>query len=330
VSEYRDQIAAAVRAMSIRGPTRYAWLGQASRGLPANLEAVMDDALRDAYLKSSLAAELYSSFYCQGRPVPARWGEPQPFVPDPSLAASLSAANTGNGSWEGGWTVERIEEPDVVVSTSRLQVRVPAGTCRAPEGMRPGAAVSVRVPKEHLRLSPGFYTALGDAPGEGRFSHGVVRVYWHVTASGAPALMRALSARLNALRMPFRLKVADHPARLDRCDGAVLYLPGERFDATRPTLLAAAAELAGHLRTSIPAFTLPLARGVGLAEHDGGAESFGSHRCRLLAEALVRADQLGVGALDKRIAVVANHFAEHGVAIDAPFREPSLSDRHVL
>jgi HopA1 effector protein family len=330
VIEYRAQFGAAVRAATIRGPTRYAWLGQGSRGLAASLEAEMDEALRDAYLVSSLAAELYSSFYCQGRPVPARWGEPQPFVPDHSLAAALSSANTGSGSWEGGWTVERIEEPDVVVSTPRLRVRTPAGMCRAPGGMRPAAAVAVRMPKEHMRLWPGFYTAMSDAPMDGPFNRGVLRVYWHLTPAGAPALMRTLTARLNALRMPFRLKVADHPARLNRCDGAVLYLAGERFDAARPTLLEAAAELAGHLRPSIPAFTLPLVRGVGLAEHDGGAESFGSHRCRLLAEAIVRAHKSGVDALDERITVVADHFADHGVTIDAPYLEPSLSDCHVL
>jgi hypothetical protein len=330
VSVYRDQIRAALDATTIRTPTRYAWLGQWSRALPARLDAEMDDALRDAYLESSIAAELYSSLYCQGRPVPARWGEPQPFVPDPSLASALSRANTGGGSWESGWTVERVAEPDVVVVKSRLRMRISAGNCRAPAGMRPGAAVTVRVPKEHVWLAPGFYTALSDAPLDGPFSHGVLRVYWHVRPSGASQLMHALSARLNALTMPFRLKVADHPTRLDRCDGAVLYLPGERFDAARPTLLATAAELAGHLQPSIPAFTLPLLPGVGLAEHAGGTESFGSHRCRLLAEAIVRAHRREVGALDDRISVVADHFAEHGVAIDAPYREPSLSGRHVL
>jgi hypothetical protein len=289
----------------------------------------MDDAERDAYLVTSLGNELYWSFYCRGRPVPARWGEPEPIAPDPGLAAALSDANTGGGSWQAGWTVERIEDHELVV-TSDVRVRVPLVDCRASGHVRPGAAVHIRVPKEHLWLAPGFYTALSDAPVDVESARAVLRVYWNVTPTGAPALMRALTTRLNASEVPFRLKIADHPFRLDRCDAAVLYLPGGSFEAMRATLLGVAAELTGHLRPSIPAFTLELASGVGLAEHDGGAVSFGTVRCQLLAQAIVRAHQRGVTELDERIAVVAERFAEQGIQIDAPYREPSLDGRHAL
>jgi hypothetical protein len=186
------------------------------------------------------------------------------------------------------------------------------------------------VPKELPSLSPGFYTAVSDAPVTADSQAGVLRVYWHVTRTGAPALMRALTTRLNAAEAPFRLKVADHPHRLDRCDAAVLYLPGASLEPVRETLLAVAAGLTAHLRPSIPAFTLALAPGVGLAEDNGGAESFGTRRCRLLAEAIVRAHADGVTAPDARLAVVTERFADDGVEIDAPYREPSFSGRHVL
>jgi hypothetical protein len=289
----------------------------------------MDDASRKAYLVTSLGNELYWSFYCRGRPVPARWGESAPIAPDPELAAALSEANTGEGSWQTGWTVERVEDHQAVV-TSDLRVRVPLSDCRTPGDVRPGAAVSIRLPKEHLWLAPGFYTALSDAAVDVESARGVLRVYWNVTPTGAPILMRALTTRLNLSAVPFRLKIADHPFRLDRCDAAVLYLPGGSFAAMRVTLLEVAAELTGHLRPSIPTFTLQLAAGVGLAEHDGGAVSFGTVRCRLLAQAIVRAHQLGITELGERIAVAAERFAEGGISIDAPYRDPSLSGRHVL
>jgi hypothetical protein len=329
VSPYREQIAAALRAVTIRGPARYAWLGRASRRLAGALEDAMDDAARDAYLVSNLGNELYASFYCHGRPVPARFGEPAPLAPDPVLAAALSEANAGGGSWQAGWTVERIAGREAVV-TSDVRARVPVLDCRAAGGVRPGAEVHIRLPKEHLWLAPGFYTALSDAAVDVESARAVLRVYWNVTPAGAPALMRALIARLNASEVPFRLKIADHPFRLDRCDAAVLYLPGASFDALRAPLLEVAAELALHLRPPIPAFTLELVPGVGLAEHDGGAASFGTVRCRLLAEAIVRAHRQGVTELGERVAVVADRFAEDGIRIDAPYREPSLSGRHVL
>jgi hypothetical protein len=316
--------------MAIRGPTRYAWLGHANRPLAPALEAEMDDAARRAYLVACVGEELYWSFYCRGRPVPARWGEPEPIAPDPWLAATLSQANVGRGSWEAGWTVERIEDGEAVVTTSRVRARVPTRDCRPPAGLDPGAAVSVRVPKELPSLSPGFYTAVSDAPVTAESADGVLRAYWLVTRAGAPALMRALTGRLNASDVPFRLKIADHPHRLDRCDAAVLYLPGSSLEPVRETLREVAATLADHLRPSIPAFTLAFAPGVGLAEDNGGAESFGIRRCRLLAEAIVRAHADGLTAPGARLAAVTERFAADGVEIDAPYREPSFSGRHVL
>jgi type III HopA1-like effector protein len=328
VSRYHDQVTAALDAVTIRGPTRYAWLGRPSRGLPAQLEAQLDDALRAAYLASTLEHELYWSFYCRGAAVPARWGEPQPAAADPELSAALSEANAGSGSWEAGWTAERRDGHDAVVANGRLRVRVALANCRAPTGIRSGAAISVRKPKEHVWVAPGFYTALSDAPAESQA--GVLRVYWHVTARGAAALVRALTARLNAVAVPFQLKVADHPARMNRCDAAVLYLPAVDLDALRPTLLEVASELEPHLRPSVPAFTLELASGVALAEHDGGAESFGTRRCRLLAEAIVHAHASGLSGVGEQLTVVAERFAQAGIRIDAPYREPLLAGRHVL
>jgi class II lanthipeptide synthase len=327
VSVYREQIVAALGAAGIRDATRYTWLGQVSRALPSAVEAAMDGSARNAHLVSSLAHELYWSFYCRGRPVPARWGEPGPIVPDGAFAEALSEANTGNGSWEGGWTVERIEGETALIVSS-VRARVPTAACRSSGALRAGAAVDLRVPKEHLWLAPGFYTAFSNAAV--RPAGSVLRAYWNVTATGAPLLVHALTTTLNGAETPFRLKIADHPFRLDRCDAAVLYLPDTALEAVRSMLLAVADELAAHLTPSIPTFTLALAPGVGLAEHDGGPVSFGTLRCRLLAEAIVRAADLGTVTPDERLASVAEHFAEAGVDIDAPYREPSLAGAHVL
>jgi hypothetical protein len=214
----------------------------------------------------------------------------------------LSKANRGHGSWEHGWTVEHVDDGHAVVAGSRLRVRVPAADCR-PSRLAPGTAVSVRLPKELPSLSPGFCIVVSDAPAD----TSDVRVYWNVTHAGAPALVEAITSWLNGDGLPFRLKVADHPYRFERCDAAVLYLEARAFRRLRTTLHEVAAELAGGLEPSIPAFTLELAPGVGLAEDDGG-ESFGTRLCALLADAIVDGRE------------VAGRFAEHGVDIDAPYR----------
>jgi len=325
MSRYRDQLAAAVGAVTILGPTQYAWLGRRSRRLPESTNGELDGSQRRRYLVSCLREELYSSFYCHGRPVAARWGEPEPAA-DPWLVEAMSQANTGGSCWEPGWTVERVDGDEAVVSGPRLRVRIAVEDCDG--GVRPGAAVSVRTPTALPAVSPGFWTVVGETPARGADAAGV-RVYWNVTRGGAPALVGALTSRLNGAAVAFRLKVADHPFRFERCDAAVLYLDGDRYRAVRPVLTDVATALGAHLRPEIPAFTLPLAPGAGLAE-DLGGESFGVRRCALLADGIVRAHERGLTGAGERVDAVVARFAEDGVPIDAPYREPSNTGRHVL
>ena len=153
---YRNQVTAAVRSVTIRSPTGYAWLGRPSRRLPASLLAEIDRLEGRRHLVASLREELYASFYCTGGPVPTRLGKSQPVAADPRLTMALSDANTGHGSWQPGWIVCSCDGDEAVVSTPRLRVRVPAADCRADDGGAIGSdvAVSVRLPKELPALSP--------------------------------------------------------------------------------------------------------------------------------------------------------------------------------
>jgi hypothetical protein len=327
VSRYREQVAAAVAATDVCGPTQYAWLGRRSRRLPAAIESELDEAQRRSHLVACLREELYASFYLHGRPVAARWGEPEPASSDLRLLEALSAANTGVGGWETGWTVERVDDGHAVVRGARLRVRVRAGDCEG--ALSPGGSVKVRMPRELPALSPGFWTALGDVSDALAPEGCLVRVYWNVSLGGAPALVAALTSRLNGEGVPFRLKVADHPFWLARCDAAVLYLEGGAFRAVDAVLQDVATALATYLAPAIPAFTLAFAPGVGLAE-DCSGESFGLRLSALLADGIVGAHDQGLADLDERVDAVLARFAEEGVDIEAPYLDPALAGRHVL
>jgi hypothetical protein len=332
VNRYRRQVAAMLDAVAILGPTRYAWLGRASRPLRASIQAEMDDSARRNYLALCLRAEIYRSFYCQGGPVSARWDERGPASADPWLIEEMSQANTGHGSWQPGWKVERLDDDDAVLVTDRLRARVPVSDCRRAQAapLCPGARAEIRVPKELLELSPGFYTVVSDAPADPGSWARAVRAYWNIARAGAPALVRAVTSRLNREGLPFQLKVADHPFRLERCDAAVLYLDGEVFGELRVALGEVATALRGYLRPRVPAFTLELAPGVGAAEDTSSGESFGERRCTLLADGIIRAHERGIVEASARLDEVAARFAEDGVLLDAPYLQPSLAGRHVL
>jgi hypothetical protein len=329
---YREQLVTALQAVTIRSPTQYAWLGHTSRPLPRLVRDKLTAVECRRHLLASMGEVLYSSFYTTGFPTPVRWNAARSVAADPSLATALSDANVGDGTWESAWIVENYYGTEAVVSTPRLRVRVSTLDCRAAAGgqIRSGATVSVRLPKELPALSPGFFVVLGSAGSEVLSSPHTVRVYWHITASGAPALVRELSSRLNAETVPFRLKVANHPIRFDRCDAAVLYLPIGAFGGLRAMLAHVAVTMASRLRPRIPAFTLALAPGVGLAESPATGESFGQHRCGLLADGIVDAHERHVPSGAARVEAVIENIAASGVRIDAPYLEPSLDGLHVL
>jgi hypothetical protein len=153
---YRDQLAAAVRAVTIRSPTEYAWLGHAGRALPRSVREQLSAGECRRHLVASVREVLYASFYTSGVPVPVRWNGAHSVAADPGLTTALSDANVGVGSWDSAWIVDSCNNGAVVVSTPRLRVRVSASDCRPRDGgqIRSGAAVSVPLPKELPALSP--------------------------------------------------------------------------------------------------------------------------------------------------------------------------------
>lgn len=329
---YHEQLVRVLRAVTVTSPTSYAWFGNGSRPLPrAVIAALPPDGAR-AYLVGALERELYRSFYSQGRPVPVRPGRAAAARPDDAFVEALSRANCGAGGWEPGWRVEGVEQGIVRVERNGLRIRTRAADCRVVRGPhRAGAPVSVRRPKELGPGSPGFYTALGDAELRSHRDDVEVRVYFNVTAAGAAPLVALCTRLLNEAKLPFNLKVVDHPTGFARCDAAVLYLESGCFAAVRRSLSAIASECAPHLRCHPPAFAKPLAAGVAVGEHRpslGG--SFGSSRCRLIAEGVVAAHESGGGRLGDRIDTVARRFADHGLDVEAPYLAPRSTARYEL
>ena len=99
-----------------------------------------------------------------------------------------------------------------------------------------------------------------------------------------------------------------------------------RYPAARPLLQAMHRDLQLHLKPSVPALTKRLAAGVGLAEDPGNGFSFGEHRCRVIADALIQAQEQGKSSLDDRIQVVLDVLQREGIRSDAPYLNAESSD----
>jgi hypothetical protein len=324
------QIQDALDAVNIRSTTSFSWFGESSPNLsPAMRRAMTASTMRD-YLCYQLQTRLYGNFYCKGSATPG--GQQRNILrrtPTTPFVETLSAANTGTGAREGGWSVVNVAGDVVTVARDGLRVWVRHEDTYADAEDIPssGQLRTVRFPKELLKLSPGFYLALGN---EGlAFEPGrvLVRFYWNLRAEDAPRLIRGATQLLNDDRIPFRLKVVNDPARYDRCDAGVLYVQRSDYQQVLPHLRRILVHLGANLKKATPVFTKALAPGLGLAEEPAASgDSFGMDRCRLLAEAIVRIHERAVAGAKDRLAVIQEVFAENGISTATPYLNPGSPD----
>lgn len=332
LSSYAEQIEEAVRATLIHSPTTFSWFGKKSPQLPSNILRALNPNTARQYLLYNLQARLYTDFYCRGGAASSKANiGSHPLSGVTPFVERLSAANTGSGQWAEGWEVEAIEGAEVVARKGGVSVWARPGDCLVSGGehLSPGVSMHLRLPPGLIAISPGYYMALGNNRLRGDDAEPLVRFYWNIDPEGASSLMRNMTASLNDAGHPFRLKVLNDPAHFTRCDAGVLYIIKSHYEQVGRLLASIYEAVAPHMREGVPALTKMLAPGLGIAEDPGRGESFGLHRCNVLAEGLVRAYERGAHSLPDRIAVVEETFSEYHISLHAPYLNPGSEDAYL-
>ncbi len=313
---YDAQVAAALRAVEVRPPAAFLWFGRRFAAQPEGRPAEPRDLLVGA-----IAQRLHESFHGAGVPRPSDRGPVTPADDGGDFARALSQANCGRGAWQAGWRVAAVDGDTIaVVRPDGLRLLAPAEDCRVE-----GVHADVRVSKELTGLSPGAYVALGDTPGP---AGDLARLYWGIAAAGAVTLVARVTYALNRASLPFALELPANPARYGRRPAATVLLARADVAAAITLLRPLLRTLAAHLADRAPAFTKPLARGLALAEEPGDGTSFGEHRCRLLAEAIVTASEQGRHSAEQRHAAVRERFRAAGLTLDAPYLQAGSDDAY--
>jgi class II lanthipeptide synthase len=327
VTDDRGQalLRAAVESVALDEQGGFRWLGRAGPHLMPGARTWLDDDGVRTHLVNQLTQCLYGNFYVRGEPMP--WRD-QPIAESRAARTAfvneLSRANVATGTWYSG-RLERVDGDYLVVRYGGLQVYARPEECDLPSGAlpQPGQTIRMRLGRESLRSSPGYYLARGDRDLD---TSRTLRWYWHLVPRIAVDFVARATQALGAHGVPYHLKVLADPALYVRCDAGVIYT--SRTDAGRvaeqlaPVWLA----LAANLRSNTPAFTRAIAPGVGIADDPGAGDSFGLDRCRLVAEGLARASEAGAVTIEERLAIVKERFREAGLDPRRPYLAPGLED----
>jgi hypothetical protein len=247
---------------------------------------------------------------------------------DRDLTSILIAANRSRAVWDEGWRIDQLLDGGRILARKGGAARsfLPGEylTHRGlGAGREAGKPVSIFLPGGSADMQPGFYHAFGDTAGEFEDGERLLRFYWNVSAEGAPRLMEALTREFNRFQIAFQFKCGTRAAHYPRRDAAVLYLDRRYYGIAALLVERVHARERAWLNAGTPLFARRLADGLGLAEDPG--DSFGKHRCKILAEAM--AATRGKPA-EERFEELQRQFERRGLSLDRPWLNPGSVDRY--
>lgn len=241
-----------------------------------------------------------------------------PATADAVFGQQLSVANHSSESMETGWIIQKIPTAAQVEITRNTQTRtVAAELVRSRSGsLVPGQQVDVYHPRENHVSTAGFYYAFGN---RNIISNDqLVRIYWNIDAKGAAPLTHMLTATLNHYHIPFIYKCLNHPDMYSRRDAAVLYIEENNCTFLARLLPGLCEHMNDYLHDDVPLFTYRYHKGVGIAENPGIYESFGMHRVRMVAEAILLDPQFSDEPA-KLAMQVSDTFIKNGIDPEKPY-----------
>jgi hypothetical protein len=247
---------------------------------------------------------------------------------DVAFYEQLHDNNKGLGYFDAGWQILREESDGNLAVTKgglRLHIQRDKHLETSQQQAVIGDIVKIKLPKN--RVQNGFYMAVGN---EG-FSHteitGIqdttVRIYFDFTPDGAIAVMQNLTQQLNEEKIPFSFKVLYNPKEYQRDDSGVLYFDKQNYQKVKEILTIIYQENQTYFKPEIPLFTLELAKGLGLAEEPNQRfseqESFGTHRCQIIANGLLKAWYQDNNSPDIRLTFIQEEFAGLGINLECAY-----------
>lgn len=329
MDRYEEELSQALSAIQIESPGLFKFAG---RPVPVtdSVQHGTQALTQGAPIVTQLQNTLYQECYSRRFSTAARAAATTPSA-DPGFINQLSQANATVSRWDAGWQVRRIESTGQIWAEKGGVVRIlQPGEYMNFNGqgtpLKKGDSVSYYVPRESTAVQPGLYFAFSETV-MGSDHMDVIRFYWNLDSEGAISLMQAITRTLNRFHVPFQFKCSIYRQGFDRRDSAVLYVHKRFYGIVRELSSVWSTECAQHLRDDIPLFTLPVEKGLGVAEDPGTGESFGMNRCRHVAESVWTAYSSGIPQ-EQYLREMKKHWHKHGLDLARPYLNPGAVDHY--
>jgi hypothetical protein len=335
--QYREEIQNIINSINIVSDTTYIFNNHSYTVSPdqKNSDPAISRNQHKNYVVLHLQQILYTMYHCRrNRPVEHETSNVSSFSYSDSqdFIGALSENNSGHGTWESGWEIRDVaDNGQLIVQKNGLILWIyPQQFISRDSVVDVGRKGYIRMVKGFQQLFPGFYMALGDAPENEIPDSVTVRLYWNIKNSYSALLMKLVTSELNTAQIPFRFKILNDPRSYPRADAAVLYIAKQYFHSAKKVILRIYERIESVLEPVTPLFSKTLYPGLALAEDPNNNESFGQHRCRIFAEAIVVAQQKNSSSLDQVISDVRAYFRALDLNFDLPYLNPRSIDDYDL
>ncbi|MDV4166167.1 lanthionine synthetase LanC family protein [Rhizobium leguminosarum] len=308
-------------------PAGFEWFG-VYRALSQRRVRSLKSLPRNAPLIGAMTDCLYENFYCVGSPTPYLEYPHYYVQTDNQFVQMLRDAGFNKIAWTE-MPVENITPTALVGSLGGISVYLDRNSqLRRRENGLPISAdngeeawpdvVAAGGRSWTLHASPGFLLLFGRNDLHEAAPH---RVYSSLHAHLAAEWIATATRHLDYAQVKFRLKALAHPLDYSRrLDTSVIYIDLRARGAQRA--LADAYREASHcFRDGVPALTRWIAPGLSVAESPPGGESFGRHRCGLIAEARLHAAEVKLTKPEDVHSCCEVVFLSHGIDPSRPYKQ---------
>jgi hypothetical protein len=240
----------------------------------------------------------------------------------------LQQSNTSNGYFDPGWEITaKTDGGELIVVKNGLSLYIDLRQHLDPafQLATPGTIVAIYLP--HNLVGQDTYISIGNA-GIPSGSE-LIQIYFNFTPAAAIDINYKLTSALNQQSIPFQFAILHNPALFSRYDAGTLTLNQSEYQLVQSVLVEIYQQHQAEFRSKLPLFSKELAPGLGLVEVPE-SDTFGQHRCQLLATALVMAIENSHTTTDDKLSTICQFFANAGIDLAQPYLNPMAIDHYSI